>query len=338
MPGRACRSTRRSDLARGSFLPLLKLSYYDKVEAKAELPHSLGRSLEKEKTLAAPRRQLLFEFGNVRQLSPFEGRERVVLKQSVGFLPTKPIDNHVVRGLQTKRPRPRIVRIAGHEMNDTLADPAQRILLSAGTKASRQRASGDLHEATMAHPLFQALRMGAQNAVALRMGDHRPHAGKLNFVQRLVHRRWYRKLAELHQQKIALVDTKLPGIFPQRCEILGVQMKIAARHDIQPVADFGLQFVSELAYLREIEKIFTAGVRSGNHVRDSIGNRRLRHRQGFFHGGRAIIESRQNVTVQIDHSNEPSLAPPGVERLPRTEENQCPRKNLAHPPRLDAFG
>jgi len=180
--------------------------------------------------------------------------------------------------------------------------------------------------------------MRAQNAVALRMGDHRPHAGKLNYVQRLVHRRRYRKLVELHQQEIALMDAKLPGIFAQRCEILRVEMKIAARRDFQPVANSRLQLVSELAHPREIKKILTAGVRRGNHVSDSIGNRRLRHRQGFFHGGRAIIESRQNVTVQIDHSNEPSLAPPGVERLPRTEENQCPRKNLAHPPRLDPFG
>jgi len=105
-----------------------------KVQAKAELAHSRGRSLEKKKRLRRRGGNSSSSSGTYGNSRPSKGRDRVVLKQSVGFLPTKPIDYHVVRGLQTKRPRPRVVRIAGHEMNETPADPAQRILLSAGTK------------------------------------------------------------------------------------------------------------------------------------------------------------------------------------------------------------
>ncbi len=75
------------------------------------------------------------------------------------------------------RPASRIVRVAGHEMNEALADPPQRILLGTGAEASGQSASGHLNEAALAHPLFQTLRMRAQNAVALRVGDHRLHGG-----------------------------------------------------------------------------------------------------------------------------------------------------------------
>ncbi len=80
-----------------------------------------------------------------------------------------------------------------------------------------------------------------------------------------------------------------------------MEMKVAAGGDFQPVADLGLQFVSKLAHVRKIERVSVAGVRRGDDVRDSVGNRRLRHRHRFFHGSRAIIETRQNMTMQIDH-------------------------------------
>jgi hypothetical protein len=112
-------------------------------------------------------------------------------------------------------------------------------------------------------------------------------------------------------------------------------MKIAAGGDFQPIADLGLQFVSKLAHVRKIEKVFVAGVRRGDDVGDPVGNRRLRHRHRFFHGRRTVIETRQNVTVQIDHPSEPSLVPPSTDRLPRAECEQDPCKDLAHPSRLD---
>src|SRR5712692_1693534 len=320
MPGRACLC-----------IPLNKLKVFTRRRIRRE-------SLEKEKALAARRRQFIFYFGNVRQRSSLEGRERIVLEQRARLLFAKPVDNHVVSRLQTKRPRSRVVRIAGHEMDETLADPPQRILLGTGAEASGPRTSGHLSEAAQAYPLFQALRPRTQNGVALRVSDHGLHAGELNLVQRLVHRRRDRKFVEFHKQKIALIDAVLPGILAQRYEILRIEMKIAAGGDFQPVADLGLQLISKLAHLRKIEKVFDVGVRRRDDVRDPVGNRRLRHGYRYFHGGRTIIETRQNVTVQINHPCEPSLVPPSTERLQRAEGEQYPCKDLAHQPRLDPFG
>src|SRR6267143_2810447 len=272
------------------------------------------------------------------QVSPLEGRQRIVLKQRARLLLSKPIADYVVRRLQTKRPGPRIVCIAGDEMDEALADPTQRVLLRARSETSGQRASGHLSEAALAHPLFQALRLRAQDSVPLRVGDHRPHAGELNSVQRLVHRRRDRKLVELQQQIIALIDAILPGILAQRPKIFRVEMKIAAGGNFQSLADFGLQLGPKLAYVRKIEKVFVAGMRRRDDVCNSIGNRGFRHRHRFFHGSRAIVESRQNVTVQINHSNDPPLAPPSTERLQRAEHEKNSSKNPAHQPRLDPFG
>ena len=293
---------------------------------------------KKEKTFAARQRQFIFHFRNVRQLSPLECRERIVMKQSARLLLAKPVDNHVAGRLQTKRPASRAVRIASHKMNKAFTDPPQRILLRTGAESSSQCAPGDLREAAVAHPLFQALRMCAQNSVTFRVGDYRPHPGKLNFVQRLIHRRGNRKLVELHKQEIALIDAKVAGLVAQGFEILRIQMKIAAGGYVQAAADSCLQFIAKKAHMRKVEKISTVGVRRGDDMRNSIGNRGFRHSNGFFDGGGAIIEAGQNMTVQIDHSNEPSLVPPGTESLHRAEREKNSCKNLAHHAGLNPFG
>src|SRR5260370_38335465 len=181
----------------------------------ARLPRSKGRFSEKEKALP-PRRQFLLDFRHIRKLPPLERRERIVVEQSAGLLFSKPLHNDVVHSCQTKRPASRIVRVAGHEMNEPFADPPQRILLRAWAEVPGQRAPRHLSEAALACPLFQALWQRAQNAVAFRMGNHGPHTAKLNLVQGLVHRGWDRKLVELHKKEITLVDAILPRFFPQR--------------------------------------------------------------------------------------------------------------------------
>src|SRR5437879_8612773 len=151
------------------------------------------------------------------------------------------MDDEVVRRLQTKRPRSRVVRIAFHDMDEPLTDPPQRILPRTDTETSGKCASGHLRKAALLYPFFQALRARPQNAVALRVGDHRLHTGKLNLVQRLVHRRRDRKLVEFEQQEIALVDAIVWGILAQRSEIRRIEMKVSAGGDCHPVADRGWQ-------------------------------------------------------------------------------------------------
>src|SRR5260370_31948124 len=144
-----------------------------------------GRTLGEEKALAARRRHFLCYFWNVRQPSPLEGRERIIREQRARLLFAEPVDYCVVGRLQTKRPAPRVVRIACHEVDEALANPPPRGLLGAAAEAARQSASGHLDEAALAYPLFQALWPRTQNAVAFRVGYHRFQTRKLNFVHRL---------------------------------------------------------------------------------------------------------------------------------------------------------
>src|SRR5262249_44300951 len=60
------------------------------------------------------------------------------------------------------------------------------------------------------------------------------------------------------------------------------------------------------------------------------------HGERFFSRGGTVVQARQNMTVQVNHSGPPS-SPPCAKRLPRAKREQNPRKNLPHPLRLQLF-
>src|SRR5260370_41618292 len=90
-----------------------------------------------------------------------------------------------------------------------------------------------------------------------------------------------------------------------------------------------MKLVAKLALLQKIEKVFAVGVRCGDDVRNSIRDRGFRHGDRFFDGGGALIKTRQNVTGQIDPSNQPSLVPPGTQSPQPAEGQKNSPKNLA---------
>jgi len=98
-----------------------------------------------------------------------------------------------------------------------------------------------------------------------------------------------------------------------------------------------LQFIPSGANAREIKTVFTAGVGSGHHVRDAIGNGGFCHRERLFNGFCAIVEPRKNVAVQVNHVSA-SSAPPCSERLPCAEHEKKRGKYLAHTARFDSSG
>src|SRR5258708_30067000 len=59
---------------------------------------------------------------------------------------------------------------------------------------------------------------------------------------------------------------------------------------------FRSQLVSKLAHERKIERVSVAGVRRRDDVRNSIGNRRFRHRHRFFQDRKS---TRLNSSHQI---------------------------------------
>src|SRR5229473_6716653 len=195
---------------------------------------------EEEKPLPARRYLLVWNLGYVRKVATLERGHGILHEQRARFFLAKLLPDDVVSGLKTQRPAPRVVRIAGHEVHDASRDPAQRILLSARAKTSGQGAGSHLNKTAQPGPLGEALRLMTENGIALRVGDHGPKSLQLQSVQDVIHRRRDGNFVELHEQIIALIDAEARRVRVQSFEVLGIEMKIAARCQGQAIANFGL--------------------------------------------------------------------------------------------------
>src|SRR5258708_13670049 len=155
---------------------------------------------EEEKPLPARRRLVVWNLGNVRKVATLKRSHGILNEQRARFFLAKLLPDDVVGGLKTQRPAPRVVRIAGHEVHDASRDPAQRILLSARAKTSGQGACSYLNKATEPGPLGEALRLVAENGIALRVSDHGPKSLQLQSLQVVIHPGREENLVELQAQ------------------------------------------------------------------------------------------------------------------------------------------
>src|SRR5258707_10101268 len=114
-------------------------------------------------------------------------------------------------------------------------------------------------------------------------------------MEHLVHCGWDGELVELNKQIILLVETELRGRGFQRGHIFGIEMKVAPSGDLDAVTDAGLQVIPGGANASEIKTVFTAGMWSGHHVRNAIGNGGFGHGKRLFDWLCAILDPRKNA-------------------------------------------
>src|SRR5215813_6481223 len=125
-------------------------------------------------------------------------------------------------------------------MHETLRDPVDRIAFCARSEKAEERSGSNLGMAADSHPSGEALRLGTQDAVALRMRDDGPQTRQLQMMEHLIHCRRDREFVELHEQIIFLVDAKLCGRLFQGSQIFGIQMEVAACGELQTISEFCL--------------------------------------------------------------------------------------------------
>src|SRR5256885_14415235 len=114
-------------------------------------------------------------------------------------------------------------------------------------------------------------------------------------MEHLVHCGWDGELVELNEQIIFLIETELRGGGFQRSHIFGIEMKVASRGDLEAVTDAGLQVIPGGANAREIKTVFIAGMGSGHHVRNAVGNGGFSPGRGIFYGFLATLDSPEKV-------------------------------------------
>src|SRR5258706_15670220 len=109
-------------------------------------------------------------------------------------------------------------------------------------------------------------------------------------MEDFVHCGWDGELVEFNEQIILLVETELSGGGFQRSDIFGTEMKVAPRGDLEAVTDAGLQVIPGGANACEIKTVFIAGMGSGHHVRNAVGNGGFGHGEPLFCGFWRIVD------------------------------------------------
>ena len=259
-----------------------------------------ARALEKKETFSAAR-LLRRNFGNARQRAAFERGERIEKEQGFGGFLTKLIAHGSVGRAKQERTAGQIVGIAGHEMNEAFSDPGKSVLAWTFAKTSGDRAAGDLDKAPLAHPTGEPLRLRPEDGVALGMSDDGPETGEMEPMESLVHGPWNRKFVEFDEQVIPLIDAEGSGILMNGGKIFWIEMKIAAGGELEAAFEPGLEIVAQAADFGVFKFVARVGMRGGDEASDSVGDCGFRHGERLLDGGRAIVNSGQDVAVQINH-------------------------------------
>src|SRR6202030_35107 len=101
--------------------------------------------------------------------------------------------------LQPQRSRRYVMRVARNEVHRAVRQPALGTFLRRLPESAEQRLRSHLYVATLRQPFEEPLRLRANQRVPFRMRNNGKQSPELQVVQRLVQRRWNRKIRELHQ-------------------------------------------------------------------------------------------------------------------------------------------
>src|SRR5580658_4599262 len=117
------------------------------------------RNLEEEKPFSAGRLELIRQLRNMRKVASLECSHGILCKQRPGLFFPKLSTHEVERGLKLEWPATSVMSVAGHDVNQSVGQPAQGILLCSRAKNSRQRTCRHLYKATQPHPFRKPLRL-----------------------------------------------------------------------------------------------------------------------------------------------------------------------------------
>jgi hypothetical protein len=98
-----------------------------------------------------------------------------------------------------------------------------------------------------------------------------------------------------------LVDAEARGVGVEGDHVFRAEVEVAAGGEVETVAEVALELVAGLADAGIVECPRAAGVRCGDDVGDAVGDGGFGHGEGVFEAAGAVVEARQDVTVQIDH-------------------------------------
>src|SRR5579859_1046545 len=137
--------------------------------------------------------------------------------------------------------------------------------------------SGHLNHASLFGPFDHALRIVAQNRIALRMGENHGDSTIPELKKRFVDLLRNAVIAELNQQIARTLDDIARRMGERILHIVKREMKVAAHKNFGSVSDELLQMSDQLLHILAIIVIAVVSMGAGHHVGNAISGGRAAH-------------------------------------------------------------
>jgi hypothetical protein len=228
------------------------------------------------------------------------GTEAVGVSDAVFF------GDEIVSGAHAGRPGLGVVRVGGEEVDPAVREHTVGHAFGLTTHLANDGAGGDLGEEANAHPVGEALGVALQGWIALGVGKDGAHAGQAQLVKRFVEVGREAVVGEFDEEIVATVERIFFGIGDGVLHVVVAEVEVAAGGDGKGNGfggEGGAEGVDAASDFSGVEVIDVVGVRGSDDVGYAVFRGDTGHGQGGLEVGRAVVETGEEMMVEIDHAS-----------------------------------
>lgn len=196
----------------------------------------------------------------------------------------------------------RIVRVAGNEMHQVAVHQFGSRGSGAPSEPTQQGARSHLHERTIFDPGLHLIEAAVQEAIAFGMRDDRSQTRAHEAGKDLLGGAGNQQVGEFHQEIAEVIDGVLVRVRQRVLYILRAEMEVTPAVDARLRAGGSLKLDDFPGNQFGIESKLAVGVRGGYDIGGPGIGRQTEHRHGIVEGAGPIVETIENMTVDIYHS------------------------------------
>ena len=224
----------------------------------------------------------------------------------------------------------RVVSVAGHDVGQTSFDQADAGGSGGGAETAGDGKRGQLHEASQLNPSLHPFKFLAEDGIALGMGHNGHDTGSHQASENRFGVATDMKVGTFDEEVLAGVDGIGGEALHEVVDVIEAEMEFAADMDLRRDTNGCGEFLDSPLRQIVIEDIAGIGVRRGDDVGGAAIAGGLQHGNAFFDAGWAIIDSPEDVTMDIDHlvwrgyaiTNRSDAFPVGAERLSKPKQDR----------------
>ena len=207
-----------------------------------------------------------------------------------------------VSSRQDRRTMPRVVSVAGYDVNRVALKKPLCHSLRTTSPVARKRTGRNLDQAAVVDEIQHRVGSIQQYRVALGMGHDRHYAAADKAKDALPDRGHKTEVVELDQQVIRVCDGIAPWMEKGILDVVIGKVKVATQAELQGIAAGSPQPLQHGFVAWSVVTVLVIRVWSGHNIANTVLHSHPAHLGRQLPGSGAIVDQRQDVAVKINHS------------------------------------